>query len=117
MLSMDHCVHLITHSILTPSLEEIICPRSQGLAERRTKPLRHHVSMADQLLENVETAFRPRIEKCFFGNPKQRRELQIIFKQGEKALICDLIFYKQELLNKIKNKIKGQGLVEPKISL
>lgn len=83
VLSMDHCVHLITHSILTPSLGGNYLPQITRSGRIRTKPLRHHASMADQLLENLVTTFKPRIEKYFLGT-LSREESSRLFLNKER---------------------------------
>ena len=70
-------------SILTPSLGGSYLPQITRSGRIRTKPLSHHVSMADQLLENVEITFRPRIEKYFVGT-LSREESSGLFLNKER---------------------------------
>ena len=69
--------------------------------------------MADQLLENVEITFRPRIEKYFVGT-LSREESSGLFLNKERRH-WSAIWYTTRATE--LNEIKGQGLPKPKISL
>lgn len=74
----------------------LLCPRSQDLAASGPKPLNHHVSVADHLLENVAITLGPGFGKGFVVTLSREETSRLILNKEGTDLGSDML---QELLN------------------